>query len=99
MLMTVKQFGNNLASRDKGASLRKMILTEITSDEHSCITFDFTDVNSVSSSFADEAFGKIAEEIGFNNFKQRTTFSNVNKINSTVILNAIVARSNLQREI
>jgi hypothetical protein len=41
------------------------------------ITFDFSDVSVISSSYADEVFGKLLLEMGENNFQKLCRFSNL----------------------
>lgn len=60
------------------------------------VIFDFEGVNSISSSFADEFIGKTIADMGFSQYKEVTTFKNVNPFVSNVIRNSIYHRNENQ---
>lgn len=57
------------------------------------VVFDFSGVSAISSSFADELFGKLISDMGFDNFKSVTTFRNINPLVTNVIKNSIYHRN------
>lgn len=57
------------------------------------VIFDFEGVSSISSSFADEFFGKQIRDMGFTEFKSITTFKNLTPFVSNVIRNSIYSRN------
>lgn len=60
------------------------------------VVFDFDGVKTISSSFADEFFGKVIGDIGFEIFKSKTTFMNLNPFVSNVIKNSVYHRNSDQ---
>jgi anti-anti-sigma regulatory factor len=56
------------------------------------ISIDMNEVAIMSSSFADELFGKLVKEIGFMRFNQNFTITNVSSTNSNLIERAISQR-------
>ena len=56
------------------------------------ISIDMKDVSIISSSFADEVFGKLVKEIGFLNFNQNFTITNITSTNHNLIDKAINQR-------
>lgn len=68
--------GENLGTRMLGAQVRMRLLPVLQANEKTVL--DFTGVNVVSNSFADECLGKILLEMPFTVFKSKTTFVGLN---------------------
>jgi hypothetical protein len=78
----LKDEAESLGSRLAGRKVRTKLLNLISCSEYR-IDVDFADVNLISSSFADEVFGKLFLQLGPIDFGHRITFS---RIESTVKL-------------
>ena len=94
MLIRFKEHEELLCSREGGKIAKDTfrIMFEKASPQNK-IVFDFDEVKIISSSFADEFFGKMVAEMGFSQFKSITTFKNVNPFISNVIMNSICHRN------
>ena len=73
-----------------GAKIREEILSIIRQDL--CIALDFSGVNVVSNSFADECIAKLLLEISLDKLKQVTSFRNLTPMAERSILVAIQRR-------
>lgn len=65
----LSSFGISLGSRDIGEEVRKVLIHSI-EHHHQPVEISFEGVFSISSSFADECFGKLVESIGKQQFKE-----------------------------
>lgn len=83
-------FGTDFGTRDMGAKLRNMIRSLMAS--HKRVMLDFSGVNVVSNSFADECIAKLLLEIPLSELKERIAFSNLNSIAEKSILVALQRR-------
>jgi hypothetical protein len=79
-------------SRDSGLRMRRIIRNLYEMDNTKKISIDMNEVTIMSSSFADELFGKLVKEIGFMRFNQNFTITNVSSTNSNLIERAISQR-------
>ena len=82
----VIQFGNindSLGTRSLGNKLRLEIEENLKKGEF--ISFDFSNVNVISHSFADECFGKLLLKWEIEELKKTTTFTNINPIIKKII--------------
>ncbi len=82
----VIQFGNinnSLGTRSLGNKLRLEIEENLIKGEF--ISFDFSNVNVISHSFADECFGKLLLKWEIEELKRTTTFTNINPIIKKII--------------
>jgi len=87
------QFGNigkHLSTRVAGAAVREKIVVSIKSNER--IIFDFTGVEVVSNSFADECFAKLVLSFDLPKVKEHTTFTNASPFIKAVIANSFKER-------
>lgn len=91
MRIVFREFGTSLGTRHLGRIAKKE-LDDIFDNTDDRIIFDFFGVNLVTNSFADEIFGKKIIEVGFKEFKDRTTFKNVNPFIEICIRKAIMNR-------
>ena len=79
-------------SRDSGLRVRRTIRNLFEMDRKKKISIDMEGVSIMSSSFADEVFGKLVKEIGIVRFTQSFTMINISKINENLIDRAISQR-------
>ncbi|MDV2683789.1 STAS-like domain-containing protein [Alkalihalophilus lindianensis] len=91
-MFSLAQNGSVLTERDLGAKIRSELLS-IISAEHK-VTVDLSNVQMVTSSFADELFAKLIEEIG-PEAKSKVAIVNVSTTVRTIINEAIFTRSKL----
>lgn len=68
--------GENLGTRQLGALVREDLLQVIQSSDKVCL--DFSGVNVVSNSFADECIAKLLLAMSLEELKSRTTFTGLN---------------------
>lgn len=91
VVLRLAEFGKVLGSRRLGASVRTCI--ERALKEHpGKITLDLSDVIMVSSSFADECFGKLERTIGRDTLRSRTTLRNASGVVAAIIADALRRR-------
>ena len=67
--------GKSLNTRFLGASLKEHIMKEYKSCNH--IILDFSNVKSISQSFADQSFGIIVSEVGLTSFQKNFEIINI----------------------
>ncbi|MDD2952330.1 MAG: STAS-like domain-containing protein [Parabacteroides sp.] len=78
--MTIFEFvtiNENLGTRQLGEKVRELLLRLIAENEK--VVLDFTGVNVVSNSFADECLAKLLFTMPLEELKQRTTFRGLNE--------------------
>jgi hypothetical protein len=63
-LKIAEKFGKTLLTRSAGKRLRASLFELLVTDSVDLLVLDFNGVDSISTSFADEAFGKLINEIG-----------------------------------
>ena len=85
-----KEFGENLGTRPLGKRVREQLLPII--EQNDCVVLDFTGVNVVSNSFADECIAKLLLTMPLSELKSRTTFRGLNPIASECVLTALQRR-------
>ena len=84
------EFGENLGTRPLGKRVREQLLPLLEKDER--VVLDFTGVNVVSNSFADECIAKLLLTMSLSELKSRTTFRGLNPIASECVLTALQRR-------
>lgn len=84
------QYGENLGTRPLGHRVREILLPLI--EQNDCVVLDFTGVNVVSNSFADECIAKLLLNMSLSELKQRTTFRGLNPVAAECILTALKRR-------
>jgi len=84
------EFGENLGTRQLG-KIAYSRLVSLMKDNHKII-LDFTGVNVVSNSFADECLAKLLLIMTLDEIKQKTTFRNLNELAKTTIAVAFKRR-------
>ncbi|MDO4510630.1 MAG: STAS-like domain-containing protein [Bacteroidales bacterium] len=84
------QYGTDFGTRDMGAKIRNILLPLIKGEER--VALDFTGVNVVSNSFADECLAKLLLEMPLDELKKRTTFRGLNPLAEASVLSALQRR-------
>lgn len=91
------KFGENFGTREMGATIRQQLLPLLNGDER--VVLDFTGVNVVTNSFADECIAKLLLEMPLGELKKRTTFRGLNPLAEKSVLVALQRRYRvIQRE-
>ena len=83
-------YGTDFGTRDMGHKLRQKLLELINSGEK--VILDFTGVNVVSNSFADECIAKLLQEMPLDELKRHTTFRGLNPLAERSVLVALQRR-------
>lgn len=84
------EYGSDLGTRQLGVKVRNALMPLLSADER--VILDFTGVNVVSNSFADECIAKLLMVMPLNDLKSRTTFTGLNKIAEASVLTALQRR-------
>ena len=90
MTIRMQEFGRSLVTRSAGRAAYEVISSQMSSG---VTVFDFEGVETITNSFADEVFGRMAYEMGMEELRRRTTFKNVSPFWAQVIRSAIDARA------
>ena len=85
-----REYGENLGTRPLGQRVRERLLPLV--EQNECVVLDFTGVNVVSNSFADECIAKLLIEMPLAELKKRTTFRGLNPVASECVLTALRRR-------
>ena len=85
-----REYGENLGTRPLGQRVRERLLPLI--EQNECVVLDFTGVNVVSNSFADECIAKLLIEMPLAELKKRTTFRGLNPVATECVLTALRRR-------
>lgn len=81
-----------VGSRPAGAFIRRKIVHLLSQEQSKVLVLDWEGISVVSSSFADEALGKLFVEIGPLAFSSRVKHRNLSSVNGALIDNAILQR-------
>jgi len=84
------EYGTDFGTRDMGQKLREKLLPLINSNDK--VVLDFTGVNVVSNSFADECIAKLLLDMSLDELKQHTTFRGLNPLAERSVLVALQRR-------
>ncbi len=90
------EYGTDFGTRDMGQKLRLKLLPLINSNDK--VVLDFTGVNVVSNSFADECIAKLLLEMPLGELKKRTTFQGLNAMAERSVLVALQRRYKVIKE-
>lgn len=90
------EYGTDFGTRDMGQKLRQKLLALINSGEK--VVLDFTGVNVVSNSFADECLAKLLLEMPLDELKRHTTFRGLNPLAERSMLVALQRRYRVMKE-
>lgn len=85
-----REYGENLGTRPLGKRVREQLMPLLEQDER--VVLDFTGVNVVSNSFADECIAKLLLTMSLADLKAHTTFRGLNPIASESVLTALQRR-------
>lgn len=85
-----REYGENLGTRPLGKRVREQLMPLLEHDER--VVLDFTGVNVVSNSFADECIAKLLLTMPLADLKARTTFRGLNPVASESVLTALQRR-------
>lgn len=85
-----RNYGENLGTRPLGKRVREQLLPLLEQDER--VVLDFTGVNVVSNSFADECIAKLLLTMPLADLKSHTTFRGLNPVASESVLTALQRR-------
>lgn len=92
MTIMMNEFGRSLTTRMAGRAAYDRIAPALLSSTET-VTFDFSGVSTVTNSFADEVFGRLVAELGFEAFKSKSAFRNVGSLWAKVIRSAMDSRA------
>lgn len=92
IVVSMKSFGDVLGTRAAGRIAYEKIMTK-TDGLKTPALFDFEGVQTITNSFADEVFGRIAMDMGIEQMKRCTTFRNTNQLGARIIRRAIDSRA------
>ena len=84
------KFGGNFGTTEMGAKIRQELLVLLKGDER--IVLDFTGVNVVTNSFADECIAKLLLDMPLVELKKKTTFRGLNPVAEKSVLVALQRR-------
>ena len=85
-----REFGENLGTRQLGQQAREKLMPLLEGNER--VVLDFTGVDVVSNSFADECIAKLLLTMPLAELKARTTFRGLNRLASESVLTALRRR-------
>lgn len=89
--LKLSAWGAALGSRDLGEKVRQELLKRLESNSQP-ITISFDGIIVISSSFADECFGKLITAIGAKQFKECFIIADLDDLNLKMILNTAVKK-------
>ncbi|WP_159065969.1 STAS-like domain-containing protein [Deinococcus ficus] len=92
IVISLREEENNFGNRATGERIRNLIMNVATDNPGRPITVDFSEIGLVSSSFADEVFGKLALKWGIMNFSRLVKFTNMCGLVDGIINKAIMQR-------
>ena len=84
------RFGRDLGTRQLGAKAREALLPLLRTEDK--VVLDFTGVNVVSNSFADECIAKILLDMPLDQFRSHSTFAGLNPVARESVLTALQRR-------
>lgn len=85
-----RDFGENLGTRPLGQKVREQLMPLLEKEDR--VVLDFTGVNVVSNSFADECIAKLLLTMSLAELKAHTTFRGLNPMASQSVLTALQRR-------
>ncbi len=85
-----RDFGENLGTRPLGQKVREQLVLLL--EKEDLVVLDFTGVNVVSNSFADECIAKLLLTMPLAELKAHTTFRGLNPMASESVLTALQRR-------
>ena len=85
-----RNYGENLVTRQLGCQVRERLMPLLKGDD--VVVLDFTGVDVVSNSFADECIAKLLLTMSLAELKARTTFKGLTPLASESVLTALKRR-------
>lgn len=85
-----RDYGENLGTRQLGCQVRERLMPLLKGDD--VVVLDFTGVDVVSNSFADECIAKLLLTMSLAELKARTTFRGLNPLAAESVLTALRRR-------
>lgn len=82
---------SGVGTRQSGEKIRNELIN-LYKQSHKTITLDFSDINIISSSFADELIGKLVTEFGFYGFNNVFKLKNMNADVQSVVQRSVAQR-------
>ena len=92
LLFSMRSEADSLGSRRSGFEIRRKMSNLLIMNGHMRILCDMDGIGVMSSSFADEVFGKLAREFGPSTYRERVALTNLSVINEKIIAKAIEQR-------
>ena len=92
MIVKMNGFGHSLVSRAAGRVAYNRIVSLPTWGTEKTV-FDFSGVGSITNSFADEVFGRMAFEMGMEAMRKKTSFKGINPFMARIVRTTIDARA------
>lgn len=92
MVIKMNAFGNSLVTRESGRAAYDSIIGQMR-NTGDVTEFDFSGIELITNSFADEVFGRMAFEYGIDTMRKRTTFSHIDRMWAIVVRSVIDSRS------
>ena len=86
-----REYGENLGTRPLGKRVREQLMPLLEQQDER-VVLDFTGVNVVSNSFADECIAKLLLTMPLSELKAHTTFRGLNPVASESVLTALQRR-------
>lgn len=96
MVFSMSDFGTSLCTRSSGRRVYDVVSASMKPGE-TVVVFDFSGVATVTNSFADEVFGRLAFEHGMDFLRKNTKFANIDRFSAMVVRDAMENR-NARRE-
>lgn len=91
MKITMSQFGTSLCTRASGRAAYALINDALNTSINEKVFFDFSNVFSVTNSFADETFGRLVSERGIEFLRKNTTFGEIDR-NIALLIRTVMDR-------
>ena len=91
MNIQLLDIGSSLGTRELGAKIRTDLEIAISNGDR--VNVDFTGINVISNSFADECFGKLLFKYKLDEIKKNLAFVNANDFVKCVLLNSFKQRT------
>lgn len=96
MEIKMSRFGSSLCTRSSGKAAYSF-LSQLLSASVEPLVFDFSEVGTITNSFADETFGRLASDVGMDELKRKTTFKNIDRSSAIQIRMAMERRVRFDR--
>ena len=90
VIFSFRDYGENLGTRMLGRQVRERLMPML--EQNECVVLDFTGVNVVSNSFADECIAKLLLTMTLSELKAHTTCRGLNSVAFESVLTALQRR-------